>query len=173
MLSENLVMLRNLKGLTQEQVAEVVEISRQSYAKWEQGETVPDIEKCDRLASFYGIKLDALMHYDEKVGNTKMAPPPEGKFLWGTVKLGNRGQIVIPKEARDKYGLQEGSRLVVLGDEEGIALIQAEKFESQLKMLMYGREAQSKTRIASPATIPKSGERNRKIHSCMLYLISI
>ena len=56
MLSENLVMLRNLKGLTQEQVAEVVEISRQSYAKWEQGETVPDIEKCDRLASFYGIK---------------------------------------------------------------------------------------------------------------------
>ena len=40
-------------------------------------------------------------------------------------------------------------------------------------MLMYGREAQSKTRIASPATIPKAGERNRKIHSCMLYLISI
>lgn len=37
MLSENLVMLRNLKGLTQEQVAEVVEISRKSYAKWEQG----------------------------------------------------------------------------------------------------------------------------------------
>ncbi len=40
-------------------------------------------------------------------------------------------------------------------------------------LTMYGREAQSKTRIASPATIPKSGERNRKIHSCMLYLISI
>ena len=43
----------------------------------------------------------------------------------------------------------------------------------QLLMLMYGREAQSKTRIANPATIPKSGERNGKIHSCMLYLISI
>ena len=41
------------------------------------------------------------------------------------------------------------------------------------RMLMYGREAQRKTRIASPATIPKSGERNRKIYSCMLYLISI
>ena len=45
--------------------------------------------------------------------------------------------------------------------------------EFPVKMLMYGREAQSKTRIATPATIPKSGERNRKIHSCMLYLISI
>ena len=43
----------------------------------------------------------------------------------------------------------------------------------QGEMLMYGREAQSKTKTASPATIPKSGERNRKIHSCMLYLISI
>lgn len=37
MLADNLVMLRNLKGLTQEQVAEVIGISRQSYAKWEQG----------------------------------------------------------------------------------------------------------------------------------------
>ena len=133
MLKDNLTMLRQANNFSQEEVAEKVNISRQAYAKWERGETVPDIEKCDRLASFYGIKLDALMHYDEKVGNTKMAPPPEGKFLWGTIKLGNRGQIVIPKEARDKYGLQEGSRLVVLGDEEGIALIQAEKFESQLK----------------------------------------
>ncbi len=136
MLADNLVMLRGLKGLTQEQVAEVVGISRQSYAKWEQGETIPDIEKCDRLASFYGIKIDSLMHYDEKVGNTKVAPPPEGKFLWGTVKVGNRGQIVIPKEARDKYGIQDGSRLVVLGDEEGIALVQAERFENQLKNAM-------------------------------------
>lgn len=136
MLADNLVILRNLKGLTQEKVAEIVGISRQSYAKWEQGETIPDIEKCDKLASFYGIKLDALMHYNEKVGETQIAPPPEGKFLWGNVKLGNRGQIVIPKEARDKYGLREGSRLVVLGDEEGIALVQLERFESQLRNAM-------------------------------------
>ena len=45
-------------------------------------------------------------------------------------------------------------------------------------VLEFGRECsctveKHKTWIASPATIPKSGERNRKIHSCMLYLISI
>lgn len=50
--------------------------------------------------------------------------------------------------------------------------IKAYKIDPDI-MLMYGREAQSKTKTASPATIPKSGERNRKIHSCMLYLISI
>ena len=133
MIGDNIKFYRKKNQLTQDDIAEACNVTRQAVSKWENGETIPDIEKCDRLASFYGIKLDALMHYDEKVGNTKMAPPPEGKFLWGTVKLGNRGQIVIPKEAREKYGLQEGSQLVVLGDEEGIALIQAEKFESQLK----------------------------------------
>ena len=44
------------KGMTQEQVAEVIGISRQSYAKWEQGETMPDIEKCDRLAAFMELR---------------------------------------------------------------------------------------------------------------------
>ena len=126
-LAENLVMLRNVKGMTQEQVAEVIGISRQSYAKWEQGETMPDIEKCDRLAAFYGIKIDALLHYEEKVGKTKVAPPPEGKFLWGTVKVGNRGQIVIPKEARTVFGIQPGDTLLVLGDEtRGIVVTRPE-----------------------------------------------
>ena len=91
MLAENLVMLRDAKGMTQEQVAEVIGISRQSYAKWEQGETVPDIDKCARLAAFYGVKIDALVNYEEKIGETRLTPPPEGKFLWGTVKVGNRG----------------------------------------------------------------------------------
>ena len=57
--------------------------------------------------------------------------------------------------------------------EENHAILLSSHITSDLEMLMYGREAQSKTRIASPATIPKSGERNRKIYSCMLYLISI
>ena len=62
MLAENLALLRNLRSMTQEEVAEVIGISRQSYSKWEQGETIPDIEKCDRLAKFYGVSIDALVH---------------------------------------------------------------------------------------------------------------
>ena len=37
MLAENLALLRNLRGMTQEEVAEVIGISRQSYSEWEQG----------------------------------------------------------------------------------------------------------------------------------------
>lgn len=54
-----------------------------------------------------------------------------------------------------------------------IEKIRKAKVSTPVLMLIYGKEAQSKTKTASPATIPKSGERNRKIHSCMLYLISI
>ena len=46
MLTDNLIMLRNVRGLTQEQVAEIVGVTRQSYAKWEQGDSVPDQDRC-------------------------------------------------------------------------------------------------------------------------------
>ena len=132
--SSGLVLLRNLKRLTQEQVAEAIGISRQSYAKWEQGETFPDIDKCDKLAKFYGVTIDSLVHQNDKIGNLKVAPAPIGKHLWGTVTIGSKGQIDIPKAARDIFHLKEGDRLVVLGDEsEGIALVKSEIFESRMQ----------------------------------------
>ena len=134
MLADNLVMLRNLKGMTQELVAEVAGVSRQSYAKWEQGETVPDIEQCDRLAKLYGISIDALIHQDNAVGHTRIAPAPVGKHLWGMVTIGSKGQIVIPKAARETFDLKEGDSLVVLGDEaEGIALVKSTDFETRMQ----------------------------------------
>ena len=102
-LADNLIFLRNFKGLTQEQVAEVIGISRQSYSKWEQGETYPDIDKCDKLAKYYGVTIDSLVHQDNKVDDIKIAPAPIGKHLWGTVTIGSKGQIVIPKAARETY----------------------------------------------------------------------
>lgn len=137
MFSDNLLYLRNIKGLSQEQVAEAVGISRQSYSKWEQGDTFPDIDKCDKLAKFYGVTIDSLIHSDEKIGKTKIAPAPIGKHLWGTVTIGSKGQIVIPKNARDTFDMKEGDRLVVLGDEsQGIALIKAEIFEKHMQEML-------------------------------------
>lgn len=64
MLKENLLILRNINGFSQEEIAEKLGISRQAYAKWEKGSTIPDVDKCAKLADFYGITIDSLIHYN-------------------------------------------------------------------------------------------------------------
>jgi AbrB family looped-hinge helix DNA binding protein len=61
---------------------------------------------------------------------------PDGKYLYGIVKVGTKGQIVIPKEARDRHGIKPGDQLAVGGDENGIAIFTNEKLNSFLKGIM-------------------------------------
>ena len=137
MLKENLIMLRNIHGFSQEEIAEKIDISRQAYAKWETGATVPDIEKCKRLADIYGTTVDGLIN-ETKIDDKEMIPPPPpGRNIWGSVVINDRGQLVIPKAVRDRFGLTGGQRLIVLSDDqEGIALVPAEKFEERMKKAM-------------------------------------
>ena len=52
---------------------------------------------------------------------------PNGKFAW-MVKIGEKGQFVIPKEARELFDLQPGNEILVLGDvKQGIAILPREK----------------------------------------------
>lgn len=137
MLKENLIILRNIHGFSQEDIAEKIGISRQAYAKWESGATVPDIEKCMRLAEEYGITVDSLVKTTTLDGKGVLPPPQAGKNIWGSVVINERGQLVIPKDVRGKFGLTGGQRLIVLTDDkEGIALIPAEMFEARMKKAM-------------------------------------
>lgn len=133
MLKENIINLRNTHGFSQEEVAEKLDISRQAYAKWEKGESIPDIEKCALLASLYNISLDQL-YQDFQTPEcfpegTVIGPGPKGKHIFGTVTLNDKGQIVIPKKARDIMGYKPGESLLVLGDEEsGLAIMRSSDF---------------------------------------------
>ena len=126
----NLITLRQLNKFSQEEVAEQIGVSRQAVAKWEAGQSVPDILNCDALAELYDVELDDLIHYDQ--GQTGESIPPKGKHIFGTVRVGERGQIVLPKQARDVFNIKPGDRVVVLGDESlehpGIALMKEEYF---------------------------------------------
>jgi len=62
----------------------------------------------------------------------------DGKFIFGVVKVGERGQIVIPKEARELYDIKAGDSLMVLGDQKGIAMLKTEVFQSIINQAMGG-----------------------------------
>ena len=136
MLKDNLVMLRNIHGYSQEEIAEKINISRQAYAKWETGATVPDIEKCSLLADIYGVSIDSLVKSESTDSFSAPLFSAKGKNIWGSVTVNSRGQIVIPKEARKQFNLKSGSRLLVLSNEDGIALTPAEKFEDNIREFM-------------------------------------
>ena len=134
-IANNILATRTAAGRTQEQLAEAVGVSRQTVAKWESGETSPDLEHAAALAEALGTTLDALVSFDG--GGVGIAVPPRGKHLFGNVKVGERGQIVIPKEARDLFGIKPGDKLVVLGEEgQGLALCQEAEFMAGVEAVM-------------------------------------
>lgn len=66
-LGESLFNARKSRGLTQEETAGKLGVSRQTVSKWETGETLPDIRQAKRLAVLYGVSLDELIDFDVSV----------------------------------------------------------------------------------------------------------
>lgn len=66
---------------------------------------------------------------------------PEGKYLFGVAKVGQKGQIVIPKEAREVFNISPGDTLAVLGDiNQGIGIVKVSDYEAFRKILLGGEE---------------------------------
>lgn len=122
MINQNLKRLRKLHQYTQEEVAQKIHVSRQAVAKWESGETIPDINSCVMLANLYDVTLDNLVHHCEE--DSGIIIPPKGKYYFGHVKVSKFGDIRIPKQARDVFNIQEDDQLLLLGDENmGMAIV--------------------------------------------------
>ena len=62
----------------------------------------------------------------------------DGKYIFGVVKVGDKGQIVIPKDARNIYNIKPGDALIMLGDERGIAMLKTEIFQGVIDQAMGG-----------------------------------
>ena len=121
MISQNIRFLRNKLELSQEELAEKIGVSRQSIAKWENGDTLPDIEKCYELAMVFQVSLDAFATCPINETEEPEENPTNGRYVFGMVKVGERGQVVIPKGARKVYNIQAGDKLLVVGDSRGMA----------------------------------------------------
>ena len=98
MISMNIKYFRKRKAMTQEQLAEALHVSRQTIAKWENGEVSPNIEDCQKMQELFDVSLDDFVR-DVPEEDLDMITP-RGKHIFGLVTVGERGQIVIPKKAR-------------------------------------------------------------------------
>ena len=137
MIHENISTLRKKRKLTQEALGESVGVSRQTVAKWESGESTPDLETAGRLASVLDVTLDDLTN--TPMPTDTQADILRGKYAFGLVTVGDKGQIVIPVRARRVFHINPGDQLLVLGDEDrGLALVDAKFFLEMAEGIKHG-----------------------------------
>lgn len=139
MFKDNLITLRKYHDYSQDELADKIGVTRQTLSKYETGESLPDIEKCKKIADIFGVTVDDLINYEKNdAKNLGLGIPPKGKHIFGMVKVGDKGQIVIPAKARKIFDIKPGDNLIVLGDEgQGIAII---KEKGLLDLLKIGRK---------------------------------
>ena len=138
-LGSNLFRARKKCGLSQEEVAEKLGVSRQTISKWETDETLPDIRQSKRLALLYRLSLDELIDFDMDVQEVEKAiertsAALEEKIDW-TKAWGKKYPILLTyrqdvtdvdvyaeklsemiEELRRTYGYNELDAMLVLKD---------------------------------------------------------
>jgi len=118
-IAENLRLLRSQRGDSLEAIAEIIGVSRQAVAKWESGETYPDIVNCLRLARLYKISLDELV-------SSQLQPAIEEsrERVMGMIRLSDSYGLTLPQNLVSLFDIQAGENLLLLADkQQGIALV--------------------------------------------------
>ena len=111
-LANRLAELRKLKGLSQEELADKLQVSRQAISKWERGEASPDTDNLIELAKIYDVSLDELVGLSSNKENKK----EEKKDAKEGVVIDDNG-IHITDDEGNKVEVSEGK--VHLYDEDG------------------------------------------------------
>ena len=138
MFHDNLVSLRKIHQMSQEELADKIGVSRQTISKYETGDALPDIEKCKALAEVFDVSMDDLVNFDSR--ESGVGVPPKGKHIFGLVKVGDKGQIVIPAKARKIFQIEPGDNLLILGDEsQGLAILKEEGLLQMVHSFRKGR----------------------------------
>lgn len=137
-LGNSLFRARKRRGLSQEDVAEKLGVSRQTVSKWETGETVPDIRQSKKMATLYHVSLDELIDFDMDMQEIqeaidKTSEDRESQIDWTNawgkkypVLLAYQTKVNVPNYARridmmleelkQEYQFSEQDAMLVLKD---------------------------------------------------------
>ncbi len=80
-IDQKLSVLRRARGLTQEELADALNVSRQAVGKWESGRAVPELNKLVELCDFYGVPVDALVREEECAPRLTSSDAPDREAL--------------------------------------------------------------------------------------------
>lgn len=127
-ISENLSILRYKYGYSLEAVAEIISVSRQTVAKWEAGDSYPDLTNCIKLSSLYKVSIDELVNKPLKdIINSDFVT--EENHLCGIVDISQECNITIPQSVMQMFDLHPGNKMLLLAEKrQGIALVKCSQF---------------------------------------------
>lgn len=107
---------------------EKVGVTRQAIAKWEAGETMPDLERSRMLAEIFEVSLDDLASYESNINYWAWRSTKRKAYFWRGY-CGRQGTGCNPCKSQKAFSIKAGDQLVVLGDEsQGIALLKSDSF---------------------------------------------
>jgi len=127
-IADNLKILRHKNGYTLEAIAEIISVSRQSVAKWEAGDSVPDIVNCVKLASLYKISLDELVNRPLQAAINREFDTESGRVC-GVLEILPGNTICIPDSVMEMFDMRCGDKVLLLADQkQGLALVKCSYF---------------------------------------------
>ena len=120
--------MRHKHGYTMEALAEIISVSRQTVAKWESGESYPDIMNCMKLATLYKITLDELVYKPLRDAQLNEFSS-DGNKICGILDIAENGTIHLPGSLMEMFDMKIGDKVLLLADKrEGIAIVKCSQF---------------------------------------------
>jgi len=107
--SQKITLLRKKNGLSQEKLAEKLEVSRQSVFKWESGENTPDIEKIIKLSKLFNVTIDSLLIDEKDIEEANNVQPVEESKK----KLSKQGFIAIVSASAAVIALSVAAAIII------------------------------------------------------------
>ena len=127
-IAENLKVMRQKYGYTLESLAEIITVSRQTVAKWESGDSHPDIVNCIKLANLYKVSLDELVNKPLHAVAKNDFTPENGRIC-GVLEISDESSITLPQQVLDLFEMECGDKVLLLADKtQGLALVKCSQF---------------------------------------------
>lgn len=127
-IAENLRIMRQKYGYTLEALAEIISVSRQTVAKWEAGDSHPDILNCIKLANLYKVSLDELVNKPLHAVQRNDFAPQNGRIC-GVLDISDEKTITLPEPVMEMFELRCGDKVLLLADKaQGLALVKCSIF---------------------------------------------